>query len=107
MNSIVEECKNYVEGLLALICEEVNIKQVIVEKNGVQSIFSYDTINEKPLGFDDNFPIFSLIFTGNIREDMQTIRSICSDGLKQRSDGKIKVRQPLQSITIYIGSKHV
>jgi hypothetical protein len=41
-----------------------------------------------------------LPLTGNIIRDMKLVRYICKDGLRQRIEAHIKVRQPLSSITL-------
>lgn len=44
----------------------------------------------------------ALIFTGDVIKDMAKVRECVKEGLKQRSEAKIKVRQPLQSVTIQV-----
>jgi len=94
--------KEYIEDLLEIVASECNVKEVIGIFQEEKSVFLFDTIRGKKIGIDDNYQFFSLIFSGNISEDMQTVRKMCSYGLEQRNNAKIKVRYPLQNIKIYI-----
>jgi len=82
--------QSYSEQMFTNITEELNIKQVILEKNGLLATDYCD--NEEAM--------CSLLFTGNILKDMDTVRSIVKSGLSQRAEAKIKIRQPLQSTTV-------
>lgn len=97
--------KDYIEQLLKQIADELNIHEVILEADGVYAIYHYDMFvpnGKKPFkGFkDDGWQLASLWFTGDVLEDMKVIREAVKQGLKQRAETKIKVRQPLQSITL-------
>lgn len=94
------ELKNYIEQLLESVADECNVKEVILKHPFATTIYSFDTVSSESIGLDDEWMLWSLIFTGNIREDMQKVRDIVKEGLKQRHNAKIKVRQPLQSITV-------
>jgi len=85
-------------GIGGLCVEEVRL---VVE--GHLIIYGFDTIRQKGVGIKKGWPYWSLIFTENIIEDMQKVRGYVNEGLKQRADAKIKVRQPLQSLTIRYG----
>lgn len=97
-----KELKNYIEQLLENIADEINVKQVILKHEYATSIYSFDTVHSKSDGLDDEWMLYTLIFTGNIVEDMKKIREFVNSGLKERAEARIKVRQPLQSITISI-----
>lgn len=100
----IEKFKEYFEQMLEIMASECNVKQIVYNYESPagwqQSIYSYDTIQGKSIGIDKEWPIFVFMFTGNVQEDMKKVREIVKSGLKQRMDSKIKVRQPLQSITI-------
>lgn len=94
------EIRNYIEDLLCIVASECNVKQIIGTVGGIETVFNFDTLHNKKIGIDEQYNLFSLIFSGNVIEDMKTVEELCSSGLKQRNRAKIKVRQPLQSITV-------
>lgn len=95
-----DKLKNYIMGLLELITAELNIKQVIIKSGELVSIFDYDTLKNKTIGIDENWKLYSMIFSGNILEDMEIVRQKCKEGHTERQKAGINVRQPLQSITL-------
>lgn len=97
-----EHLKNYIEQLLENVADECNVKHIILEHKFARSTYSYDTMYNKSIGLDEEWPLFSLIFSGNISEDMKKVMDLVSEGLKQRAVAKIKVRQPLNDLTISI-----
>lgn len=94
--------KKYIEDLLELIAEEVNIKEIRLVHDYATAVYRFDTVHGESAGLDDEWPLFSMIFSGDISDDMKRVREYCQEGLRQRSEAKIKVRQPLQSITLKI-----
>ena len=86
LSSSVDTLKDYCEQLIEQIRDEVNVKEVIFQV-GNQA------------GTD--WRLATLWFTGDILHDMDMVRESVKEGLKQRADAKIKVRQPLQSITMF------
>lgn len=98
---------DYCKQLLEQIACELNVKEVRLKVAEHTFTFHYDTI--KRTVPDQNLGWASLIFSGDVLEDMKTVREVVAKGLKQRSDAGIKVRQPLQSITIELlerGDEH-
>lgn len=100
----LDASKHYIEQMLLNIADELNVKEVVIEDKhtGIYGTYKYDTITGNSLGFDgDEWLMGAKLFNGNIIDDMSKVREIVSDGLKQRSDNNVKVRQPLQSVTVY------
>lgn len=77
--------KDYCQQLIDIIKNECNVKQVIFRVDDVES---------------EDWQYATLWFTGDILNDMEVVRGIVKDGLKQRAEAKIKLRQPLQSIRL-------
>lgn len=102
MDINMESLKKYIGDLLELIAEEVNIKEIRLEHEYATSVYRFDTVKGESTGLDDEWPLYALIFSGDIHDDMNTVKEFCRIGLKQRSEAKIKVRQPLQSITLKV-----
>lgn len=96
------DLKNYLEQLLEQVADEVNVKQVILDHPSATSVYQFDTMQSKSIGLDDEWTLYSLVFTGKEIEDMKKVKEWVKMGLKQRADAKIKVRQPLQSFTVKI-----
>ena len=93
--------KNYLEQMLLNIADELNVKEVILEKDNVYATYLYDTISGESIGFKSGEEIMaSLLFSGDVLSDMEIVRDIVSNGLNLRAQTKVKVRQPLRSITI-------
>jgi NADPH-dependent 7-cyano-7-deazaguanine reductase QueF-like protein len=91
--------KHYAESLLENIADELNVKEIHINTKYGVGVYKYDTIKQKGVGIDD-YALASEIFTGDILKDMDYVRQAVTNGLKQRSEAKIKVRQPLQSIAV-------
>jgi hypothetical protein len=100
MNDINKE-KDYCEQLLLNVADELNVKRVEIEKDNVFATYHYDTLTGQGKGFEGNeWTMAALLFSGNILDDMQKVRDIVANGLRQRSEARIKVRQPLSRVTI-------
>jgi hypothetical protein len=95
------DTQKYICQLLEQIAGELNVKEIILERDDVYGVYHYDTLQNKTVSFDD-YLIASLLFTGNILQDMETVREITSQGLKQRQKANIPVRQPLQRFTLQV-----
>lgn len=93
--------KQYAEDLLENIADELNVKEVHINTKYGTAVYKYDTMKQKGIGIDD-YALASEIFTGDILKDMSFVRQTVTGGLQQRSEAKIKVRQPLQKVTIHI-----
>lgn len=89
----------YCEQLLEIVAAELNIKEVRVQLNGETVSYHFDTINHCSVP-DQDIGWASLIFTGDVTSDMKRVREFISEGLNQRSKAGIRVRQPLQTVTI-------
>jgi len=101
--SEIMDIKKYAEEMLLNVADELNVKEVILKKDGVYATYRYDTLTGKSIGFSNGEEaMVALLFTGNVIEDMRRVRQIIKDGLNERAQAKIKVRQPLQSITINV-----
>jgi hypothetical protein len=94
------DVQDYMEQLLENVADEVNVKEVIAKRGDDKSVYSFDTVHRKSIGLDDNWALYSFLFSGDLHDDMNIIRKLCTTGLDQRSKEKIKVRQPLNSLTI-------
>lgn len=94
--------KNYILGLLELITAELNVKQVIIKSGDLVSVFDYNTLENKVIGIDENWKLYSRIFSGNILKDMEVVRQKCKEGHTQRQKVGINVRQPLQRIVLIL-----
>jgi hypothetical protein len=96
--------KDYCAQLLKQVTEELNIHRVILRVEDITTEYWNHTFvpnGEKPkIGFKGDWRLASMFFTGDVLKDMAEVREIVKVGLKQRADAKIKVRQPLDSITI-------
>ncbi len=98
--------QNYVEDMLLNVADELNVKEIIIEKRDVYANYRYDTTTGNGIGFDnDEWMMASLLFTGDVMRDMETVRDLVRRGPSERSAASIKVRQPLQSITIKLAKK--
>ena len=95
-----KKLQTYIEQLLEQIADEVNVKQVVLERDDVYAIYKFDTLKRK--GSMEDWVFASLLFDGDIIRDMEKVREIIAVGLKQRAEHKIKVRQPLLKITIKV-----
>ena len=96
---------NYTTNMLTNITDELNIKHVYIKDmmNGDTYDFAYDTITGEAKGFtsdEEAIKASACLFSGNIMDDMQFVRDVVSKGLSLRSEAGVKVRQPLNSITV-------
>lgn len=98
----LSKLKDYIEQLLENIADECNVKEVILKHQSVTSMYSFDTLKGKSIGLDGRWPLWSIFFSGDIRKDMEKVWEIINSCLRQRNIAKIKVRQPLKSITVTI-----
>lgn len=98
-NRAVKEFSEYASGLLEHVADELNIKEIRFDTQYGPVVYHYDIIRQKGVGFDKP-ELSSQVLTGNLMEDMDTVRRWVNIGLSQRSKAGIKVRQPLQSMTI-------
>jgi hypothetical protein len=105
----------YCGQLLENLADELNIQQVRFSLNSTPPayvIYKFDTLKGRGVGFSvevDNktveapntiLIVLTGFFKGNTLEDMAVVRSIISEGLRQRAVAGIKLRQPLSAITI-------
>lgn len=108
---------NYADMMLLNIADELNVKEIrlkIADKPEISVVYRYDTINGESEGYTVEVdkkareaPKTKLIgltafLTGDVRRDMQKVRAIVSEGLRQRGKAGVKVRQPLQAVTIIV-----
>lgn len=103
----MSELKNYIEGLLENVADELHVKEVRLlvpasDTSAKEIVYGFDTIKKQGIGIKKGWPYWSLVFSGDILEDMEIVRGCVAEGLKQRAEAGIKVRQPLQSITITV-----
>lgn len=94
-----KDLQNYICELLEQVACELNVKEVRFQLSGEEFVYHYDTLQNKTIEFD-GWQAASVLFRGDILDDMKTVRNFIKKGLLQRSEANIKVRQPLQSITL-------
>lgn len=95
--------ENYVNEMLSHIADELNIKEIIIKHGDLRYVYEWDTIKGRIIGFENSGKAIiagMLLFSGSVLDDMEYVRQVIKDGLRQRSEAGIKVRQPLQSVTI-------
>lgn len=106
---------NYSDQLFLNVADELNVKEVRLVFSTeplIEAVYHYDTIKGESHGFtveldgkEKEAPstliiILTKYFMGNILADMQKVRDLVSIGLNQRAKAGVKVRQPLQSLTL-------
>ncbi len=101
----VAKSNKYAISLLEHVADELNIKEVRFKTQGGLLTYKYDTVKQEGVGFDRP-ELTSLIFTGEVLKDMESVRHWVKEGLSQRAIAKIKVRQPLASMTIALNPNH-
>lgn len=101
---IPEVLKNYISNLLLQIADELNVKEVILYSNDVSSTYRFNTMSGDEIGFEheNEWMLWSLFFTGEIIDDMAKVREVVKEGLKQRQESNIKVRQPLSKVELVV-----
>lgn len=102
--------QTYIENMLLNVADELNVKEVVIESEEakVYATYYYDTLSGTSIGFKgDEWQMATLIFTGDVVKDMEFVRDTVNVGLRQRADSKIKVRQPLQRITLFVPKENI
>lgn len=117
LDEAYQKFTDYADQMLLNIADEVNIQEVrlkVATEPVIEVVYHYDTIkgisqgftvelNSKPKDSPDTLMVvLTTFFSGDVVRDMEKVRRATTTGLRQRSNAKIKVRQPLRSMTIMV-----